>query len=238
MFPGLDPLTFGSVLVLAGGLSDSMCRMPGRTEINVIPKSLDVQYDYTQSLDDIQGAATGTISPHSFEGLSLTQGFMKGAIRISQKVNLDYQTFPGHRAVCLWYDAIDITIEINPTIVIAKEVAEDRCMKRAVLRHEMKHVKVDREIINKYARTIGKTLYKELKDRGFKSGFVSPEHVQDMADRMQTTVYKLVEHEYKKMEIERVEEQRDIDSLHEYKQIADRCPSFMKAQSERYLNRK
>ncbi|MCB1531714.1 MAG: hypothetical protein KDJ35_02480 [Alphaproteobacteria bacterium] len=228
-----DPLTVGSLLVLAAGGGGLACDMPKATAINVTPKTLDIRYDYSQSLNQIQKIKSDTIDPHGFGGVSVTQGFMSGGIKLRPQVKLAYMTYERQGAACVWYDTIDVVLEIDPSIVIAKEVYEDRCMHEAVRRHELKHVKVDREIVNKYARIMGKKLYDELSVRGFKSGIINAAGTQTVMERMQDTVYDIVKHEYKKMELERIDLQRAVDNIKEYESVRDQCPSFQ----EKYQSR-
>ena len=224
-----DPIITGSLLILAG--AKPQCEMPKLTEINVRPFAQELKYDYSQGMDQLQGQASGTIDPYSFHGVTRTQGLMKGAITLKQEVKLDYQTFPRYGAACIWYDEINIDIEIDPTIVIAKEVYKDRCMYHAVLEHEMKHVNEDRRVVSEYAQIIAQKVYKALKERGFKSGIVKAEHAQEIATRMQTVVYQTVEHEYKKLELDRAERQRAIDNIQEYERVSAECPDYGQSKS-------
>lgn len=233
---GVDPLTIGSLMVLAAGGGGLKCEMPKGTAINVTPKTLDVKYDYSQTLAQLQKHQTDTIDPHGFGGMSVTQGFMRGGIKLAPSVKLSYLTYEREGAACLWYDEINVVLEIDPTIVIAKEVYEDRCMHSAVRYHELKHVKVDRKIVNKYAKIMGQKLYEGLKSRGFKSGLIPVSSTEAVSKRMQETVYQIVEHEYRKMELERIDLQRAVDSKQEYDSVSAKCPDFRKRQSQTYSN--
>lgn len=222
---GLDPLTAGALLTLAASSSD-FCRMPKPTKIDVTPRSQKIEYDYSQTLAQIQSQQTDTINPYDFGGVSHTQGFMKGSIQMVPSVKLASQHHPQQGVTCLWYDSVEIKFDIEPTIVIAKEVAQDRCMRAAVLQHEKKHVLADRRVVNKYAKEMGRKVYKALKQRGFIVGPIPASNAKAVAERMQQTVFQIVEHEYKKLEIDRAEAQQAIDSLGEYNRVNARCPNF------------
>lgn len=231
-----DPLTVASLLVLAASQPQSasaLCAMPKPTEIKVSPTTRKVAFDYTKSLSDLQGVSIDTIDPHSFNGVSVTQGFMKGAIRLVPEVRLGNKTYPSYNAGCVWYDSVVIKIEIDPTIVIAKEVKSDKCMSKAVAEHEMKHVMVDRRIVNKYSQIMGKEVYDALAQRGFTAGPMPISAMQSVAERMQKTVLQVVEHEYKKMDLEREELQGGVDNINEYTRVKNLCPDFNPAVSGR-----
>ena len=224
---GLDPLTIGSLYVLAAS-SKTLCKMPKPTEINVTPSTQEVKFDYSKTLAQLQGQHVDTINPYDFTGIAETQGFMSGRIKFQPEVKLNYKHYPLYGAVCIWYESIDVKFEIDPSITIAKEIYEDRCMRKAVKDHEMKHVMADRKVVNKYSKIMGKKIYDGLKQRGFMAGPVKAEYAKQIAERMQDTVFQIVTHEYKKMDLERQDMQQAIDSLEEYERVNSQCPKFQK----------
>jgi hypothetical protein len=220
---GLDPLTVGSLLVLA---AQPVCSAPQPAEITVKPRTAEVQVVSDKTLGDLQKYQTDTINPHSFGGVSYTQGFMQGAISVNPKVKLNYTQDKRTGDVCLYYEAINIEISIDPKIYIAKEVYDDKCMGKATLDHEMKHVMTDRKIVNKFAAVMGKKIYDGLTARGFVAGPMPPDMVKDSAERMQKTVFQLLELEYKRMELDRADAQGLVDSIEEYNRVDALCPDF------------
>ncbi len=230
---GIDPITLTSLLVLAAG-GKASCPAREATKINVVPKTEKVKYDNRQTLKEIQSYKTDTVDPYEFHGQTVTQGFMKGQIQLSQKIVFGQvsNTVFG----CVWYDTITIEINIDPTIVIAKELYQDSCMRKAILGHEMLHVNVDRMIVNKYAKTMGNKLLTELKSRGYSAGPFSINRMEEIKSKMQRVITQILELEYKKMGIEREEEQRKVDSLEEYETVGDKCPAFEKRKQQLYAD--
>ena len=218
----LEPLAALGLLTLASDPS-SVCRVPKPVDIRVTPKTSKVKYDISQTRDEIQKYNIDTVNPYGFDAKTHTNGFMRGLIKMQPFVKLDYKYVYQNQAVCIWYEKVELKIEIEPEIVIAKEVASDRCEYSAVKEHELKHVMVDRKIVNKYAKTMGKKVYEGLKSRGFVVGPIRPEAAEAVAKRMQETVGQLVELEYQKMSIERQERQQAVDSLEEYERVNSLC---------------
>lgn len=219
-------------MILAG--ANTTCPTQEATKINIIPRTEKVKYDYRQTLKQIQNYSTDTVDPYGFHGQTVTQGFMKGQIDLRHKVQFGQITHPKYKISCLWYNEITVEINIDPTIVIAKELYQDRCMRKAILGHELKHVRVDREIVNKYAKSMGQKLLKALKSRGFAAGPFETERMNEIMVKMQTVVKQILELEYKKMGIERQERQREVDTLEEYNSVDDKCPSFQKKKQQLY----
>lgn len=221
----IDPLTLGTLSILAAG--SPVCKPDKPTQINIVPKTANVAYDTRQSMAQVQTAQVDTINPYGFGGTSHTYGYMSGEIESSISVKLDHKPLDKMGANhCIWYKEITVNIGITPTIVIPREVARDPCMKRAVNRHELKHVMADRKIVNKYAGIIGKKLYKELESRGFSVAPVYHENAQAVATRMQETAQQIASFEFEKMGLERREVQQAIDSKAEYDAVSNACPHF------------
>ena len=232
-----DPITASSILLLAASNPD-ICKIPKPAEISVVPKTAELVIDTNRTFADIQHQEIDTINPYGYNSVTHTNGFMEGEIRLTAEVKLDYKQARGYRAFCLWYDKVTLNLEITPKIVIAKEVAQDRCMYKAVLEHEMKHVNVDRKVVNKYAKSIGAKVFEGLKARGFIVGPIAPENTESVTYRMRETVSQLVELEYKKLEIERAELQQAVDNLEEYQSVQAKCPRFRSPATSAYRGRR
>ena len=230
---GFDLLTAGTLLTLAAAQPQSSalsaqenpCPLVKTTQINVKPATEDVHYDSSKTLAQLQGTHIDTINPYDFSGVTSLQGFMKGNIAIKQNIRIGRQFQPALGAYCLWYDTIGVDIQISPTIVIAKEVYNDPCLRPVTIEHELRHVNVDRQIVNKYAKIIGQKIYAALQERGFRAHPVPEEYVQSMNERMGTVVAQVIKLENDKMQLERLETQRAVDSWQEYERMSKLCPA-------------
>ncbi len=231
---GIDPITVTSLIILAGNAVS--CPKHPPTKINIIPHTEKVKYDYKQSLKKIQQYDTDTVDPYGFHGTTVTQGFMKGEIGLEHKIQLGQVSNEKYGYSCVWYKDITVNITIDPTIVIARELYNDKCMRGAILGHELKHVRVDREIVNKYAKAIGAKLMSELKTRGFEAGPMKISRVSEVSGKMQRVVGQILELEYQKLGIERQERQRAVDNIEEYESVDDKCPAFKKKKKQIYSN--
>lgn len=226
----VDPLTTMALIVLAGASADT-CGAVTPTDIKIVPGTKEVVVDTSRSLAQIQGVDIDTINPYGYEKITHTYGFMDGGFGMRAETGLDFQIASRGKGYCLWYNKVQINLDLTPNIVIASEIAKDRCMYRAILKHEMKHVKVDRRIANKFAKSIGRKVYDGLKARGFSVGPIGSSQVQVTSARMRKTVQQIIGFEFKKLEIERAERQQAVDSLEEYTSISAQCPDFRPPES-------
>ncbi len=231
---GIDPLTISSLLILAGASTSAICPKPKPTKINIVPYTAKVKYDYHKSLKQIQNYSTDTVDPYGFHGQTITQGFMKGQIELRHKIKFGQIKNKHYGIACAWYNEITVNINIDPTIVIAKELYRDKCMRKAILDHELKHVRVDREIVNKYSKIMGDKLMNALRSRGFSAGPFELKRMNEVTYKMQKVVQQVLELEYKKLGIEREERQREVDSLGEYNKVDSKCPNFQKKKQKLY----
>lgn len=228
----IDPLTVSSVLILAGNVA--VCPAHPPTKINIVPRSEKVEYDYSQTLKEIQNYSTDTVDPYGFHGTTVTQGFMKGTVQLEHGIKFGHHIDKKHGFVCLWYEEITVKLHIDPTIVIAKELYKDKCMRKAILGHELKHVRVDRQIVNKYAKLMGGKLVKALTSRGFSAAPIEAHRIKEVSRKMQRVVEQILMLENQKMNIDRQERQREVDSLEEYNSVDDKCPGFAKKKEKLY----
>ena len=231
---GFDPLTVSSVLVLAGNSVGCPAHAP--TKINIVPRTEKVRYDYRQTLKQIQKHSTDTVDPYGFHGTTVTQGFMSGKIGLEHEIEFGQVANKRRGYACVWYKDITVKIHIEPTIVIANELYRDKCMRKAILGHELKHVRVDREIVNEYAKTMGNKLLKALKSRGFSAGPFQIDRAQHVMQKMQRVVAQILELEYQKMGLDRQERQRAVDNIEEYTSVDDKCPAFEEKKKALYAD--
>lgn len=159
---------------------------------------------------------------------------MKGTVQLEHGIKFAHYVDKRYGFVCIWYDEITVKLHIDPTIVIAKELYKDKCMRKAILGHELKHVRVDREIVNKYAKSMGGKLVKALTSRGFSAGPMKIERAKEVSRKMQRVVGQILSLEDQKMSIDRQERQREVDSLEEYNSVDDKCPGFEKKKEKLY----
>ncbi len=231
---GIDPVTITSMLVLAGYKPECPTHEP--TKINITPISEKIKYDVSQSLKELQQYDMDTVDPYGFHGTSITRAFMNGSVGLSYEMTFASQPIPEYKISCQWYDQINVKIEVAPTIVVAKEIYHDPCMRKAVIGHELKHVQVDRVIVNKYAKIIGQKLFSELSSRGFTAGPFASEREEEIRNKMMHVVSQIIDLEQEKMNIERREQQRAVDTLKEYERVDDQCPEFKKKKASVYAD--
>jgi len=221
MIPGLD-LVVASHLILAG--YTPQCVLKQAPEIMVRAKGVDREIDNTKSIKDLNtfkpmlnSAPLGTGDNVHVEGLT------NGRIGMDATYEFSSETWPALSQTCLYVKKVTVVITLDPKIYVAREYAPGTCHYNAVLQHEMKHFRVDRDVVNKYSNIILQELNNTLKRVGYKQGpFPAAQtqpYQQSMGKLIATTISSLSDI----MNQERQKRQAGVDTLEEYRRVDALC---------------
>ena len=199
------------------------CAFDKRPEINIKPETKDIKYDFNKSIARINQKTIDTKSPYSDDVISKAGGLMSGGIRTSHRFKVATKTLARRNLACAWFDTITVRITIDPTIFVAREFGKGSCPRRAILEHEHKHIRVDREIVNKYAKKIGRAL-KSYVDKNPVYGPVRASRLKSLQQRMTDQLDRLTSQIGRRMEQERKRRQQAIDTRKEYERVRNECP--------------
>ncbi len=219
MFPGLDLLTAAGLFILT---SESMtCTVPHAPRIMVTPSSAPIQYEFSLSSEELDRFQSNTVNPYA-PGTDVTTGGLRhDRPQIKTEVQWGTMHDPLRDTMCFWYQSITVNIDLSPKIYVAKENDNKTC-RAAILEHELKHVDVDREVINEYARTIGLAVkqavdgvgaigpYNRHEAEGIQKKLV--EHIKAAVDSQKFLLYQ-----------EMARRQGQVDTLEEYERVNQIC---------------
>ncbi len=207
------------LLTLAGG--PIQCTVTKAPVINVQPRTTEVRYDYSRSSADLTAVQSDTISPFAPGTKTVTEGLRQDQPVLTASISEQLMTYPEMDAVCLSYETINIYIDLKPVIFIASEWPPGTC-RDAILEHEKKHIRVDREVMNEFAQKIGAAVQNAVNE----VGAVGPVHIAQkeeahkyMLDYIDSAVKYLQLPLYSQMR----KRQAEVDSLQEYQRIGAIC---------------
>ena len=209
-------------LVMSPALAADWCRPNQAPHINVQTSTDQIGYDYSRSEKDLNNFDITTVNPYGNNVITDVGGLMKGGIMTQQQMSFGIIANPNVHQSCLWYDTINVSIHIRPTIFIAREFKQGTCMHNSIMQHEMKHVTADRLIVNKYADLIGQA----LRDDAAKYpvfGPVATSEQEKLVSMIKERLQKILTHYTTQMSAERKELQQQIDSLSEYERVNKSC---------------
>jgi len=221
---GFDPLTAASLLVLAA--NTVQCGVPKAPHISITPLSSEIEYDFNLTAEELGQFKSGTVNPYA-PGTDVTTGGLRhDRPEVKTGVKWGMLKYDDRQVACLWYQSIDITIGLHPKIFIARDEPSQVCQD-AIIEHELKHVAVDREIINLYSQQIGQAVKKAVDGIGAMGPYNYHEldkvqkelvgHIETAVDSQSFLLYQ-----------EMSRRQGEVDSLQEYERVSKICEEAKK----------
>lgn len=199
-----------------------VCRVENATHINVVVRSDDIDYDYSKGAAELKALENRQATFPAAPGPDrATGGLREDHPTVATIVNLDILSNEWRKQGCVRYKSVEIDLHLRPRIYVAKEYDSGTC-RQAVLAHELKHVGVDRAVMNKY----GAMMAPAVQDVINRTGALGPFDVKDMtAVKGQAAGYitAVTDRLEKTMERELDERQRAVDTPEEYAYVGGFC---------------
>jgi hypothetical protein len=217
----LHALAAGTVLMTTPVAMPGTCRMTKPPVININPVTAPIQYDRSQTSAQLSAMQSGTISPYGLDVDQATGGLRQDQPMMKYEIKYHILSDPNSGTFCMSYGQIDVDIRLQPKIYIAKEYDSGQCGKE-VIEHEKKHVRVDRHVINKYARAMGIAVQKAVNSAGVVGPFPNSQ-VQSIRADMQSHIDSALNSIKLLMINEMNQYQQQVDSLEEYERVSKFC---------------
>jgi hypothetical protein len=193
-------------------------------QFNITATGMEYVVDHTKSIPELTALSRGAYSPYAKGVKTFTEGLMRGRITTGTEFSWGIETYyDQQKSTCLYVEKIDVKIHIDPTVYIAKEYKKGGCMYDAVMEHEMKHIDVDRKIVNKYTYIIIRALDNTFKKVGYAHGPVNGMQRKALEAQIISIVNGVVGQFSNNMNKERDLLQQQVDSLAEYKRVDALC---------------
>ncbi|QQG35996.1 MAG: hypothetical protein HYS17_10920 [Micavibrio aeruginosavorus] len=202
------------------------CTVPKSPMIQILPKTAEIKYDYSKTTRQLTQQGSNTVNPYAASIDTTTGGLRSDAPKMRSNVKMGTLTYPGLKVGCIWYDTIEVNIDLNPVISIAKEFQKEPC-KSAIIKHELKHVSVDREVMNKYANQIGQAVKAAVNQ----AGALGPFNINEMnaqQDRLMEHIQSAINSQQLALDKEMRQRQAQVDSLEEYEQVSKVCKDVVR----------
>lgn len=222
---GFDVMTAAGLLILAG--NTVQCAVPRAPQITVTPLSAPVQYEFSLSAEELGRFKTDTISPYAPGVDTSTGGLRHDRPEVRTEVRWGVMNYEDLKISCLWYENINVTIDLSPKIYVASDNSNSPACRDAIINHELKHVSVDREIINSYAQSIGVAV-KQAVDGIGAMGPYNYHELEEVRNRLIGHIEAAVESRKFLLYQEMSRRQAAVDSLEEYEYVSKICEEAKK----------
>ena len=198
------------------------CQVPRAPQISISPATKEIEYDFTKTENELGEFQTNTVNPYGASADTATGGIRHDKPEMSIQVKVGYQEYPGAKLVCLWYDSVNIGIQLQPKIYIASDLDGGETCHAAVMEHEKTHVKVDREVMNNFAVDIGQSISEAVNATAAIGPFPISE-LQAVQEQMTEQIKSTMKARQFVMNQEMNRRQGEVDSLAEYERISAIC---------------
>lgn len=206
--------------------ADVRCNVPKAPAIRVLPQTADIKYDYSKTTEELTAWQSNTVNPYAANLDTSTGGMRADRPEIRSSIKMGTMTYPSLAVGCMWYESVTVDIKMNPVIYIAREFQQEPC-RSAIMEHEVKHVRVDREVMNKYAAEIGRAIQSAVNQ----AGALGPFNVNEMP-RHQEAYINHVRSAINSQELMLTKEMRtkqgQVDSLEEYERVSKICKNAIR----------
>lgn len=229
---GLD-MILASHLILAE--YKVKCEMKEAPQINVIARGVDRIIDNSMPISELTKfkPMLNSKGPYGDNVETHIQGLTHGRIGVEGGYEFATQTWPDLEKVCMYASKVDVKITLDPKIYIAREYAPGSCEYNAVLGHEMKHFKTDRDLVNKYTNIIVKAVNNTLIKVGYSHGPYDVSQLPALQKQIGGIIESVIQQFSQNMNKERRVLQAQVDSLAEYQRVDALCPGGWKTRPSR-----
>lgn len=213
--------------------ADEQVECPARTPpvVNILPFRSEIIYDFTKSKEYLTELSQGAYSPYEAHANTVTLGLSNPEISISSNTQASAKQIPRKRTHgCVFLHKIDLKINLDPKVYVANDFKKGSCMHKAVLEHEMKHVRVNREVINEYVQKMGAALEKTINARNGQYGPVPIADVPKVQENVVNSFNTIVMQYNEAMLKEAARRQAGVDTIEEYESVGADCPDRHKWQ--------
>lgn len=223
---GLEQIVAGH-LMLASTQQPACTYPPNPPVINVIAKGTDLVLDTSKSIAELTTfkPLTGP-SPYADDSQTYIQGLARGKVGVSARYQFATQTFTSLGQECMFVSQVDIYLNIDPTIYIAREYPKGTCYYNAVLEHELKHFRTDRALINKYTTILVKAANNTLKTIGFLHGPYAVAQRGQVQGQITQTMDMIIGKYGENFSAERDQAQSHVDTMTEYDRVHALCKNW------------
>ena len=198
------------------------CKLSKPPQVVIKTDTDKINWFFNYSQAQLNNFDVDTINPYGNSIHTDVGGLMKGGINMTQTMRFNTITHKGLNQSCVFYDIVRVDFKIEPNIYIAREYPPGSCKHNAIKGHELKHINIDRLIVNKYAALAGRTIKAEIDKRAL-YGPVSIAQEDQMAKLMQGRMELILRTLNKQMEDERRTRQQAVDNLQEYERVNNLC---------------
>ena len=219
--PDILALPMLVTLAAAPGGDRLACALPKAPHVTVKVATNDIKYDFSRSSQELTMMKGDTLSPYAPGTDMASGGLREDRPTINTQIEWQIELDERRNVACMWYDKVTIRITLDPKIYVAREFNTGTC-REAVLRHEHRHVDIDRIVLNKFAADIGQAVQQAVDSAGVFGPF-NYNDVERVKDKTSRHIESAIDTRRLLMEKDMDAQQSRVDSLEEYERVSAQC---------------
>ena len=196
------------------------CKNQPLQNIKVIVTTNPIKKDNSKSEAQLQRFKIDTINPYGDEAVTEIGGLMSGGLQFKSAMNIAWET--DGRQSCYWFDNIEMTLHIDPTIYIANKHRPGSCRYDAILQHEYKHVKADQDVAIYWRPRVEAYLKNKVASLGAVGPYPNAQQ-NEVRAQMTKFVAEAMKQASEKVNADRFKRQQAIDNRAEYDRVNALC---------------
>lgn len=206
------------------------CNVPVKPNVAVDPISDEIKYDFSVPSRDLSPVRMGAAAASAYPAGTdvVTGGLRWDTPATGFEIETGGTQLVKTQQACLWYTNVSVKIRLSPHIYIANEFSAEGPCKDAIMEHELHHVDVDREMMNKYAQIIGEAVQKVVGETGA-VGPVNPDKMDEKRNELQQKVKDAIRTAETPLQAEMRDRQAQVDSPEEYQRVSAICKAEVAA---------
>jgi hypothetical protein len=206
------------------------CNVPVKPTVKVDPVSDEIKYDFSVPSRDLSPVRMGAAAASAYPaGTDVVTGGLRWEMPATGfEIETAGSQLNSTKQACLWYNTVSVKIRLSPHIYIANEFSADGPCKDAIMEHELHHVDVDREMMNKYSQVIGEAVQKVVGETGA-VGPIDPDKIDEKRDELKDKVKTAIRTAEEPLQAEMREQQAQVDSPEEYQRVSAICKAEVSA---------
>jgi len=216
---GIELLTVESMAVLVGMFN---CPAAITPEVGINVRINPVQYNTSKTSNQLRAYRTDTKNPYGNSRHTKLSGLHNGNFNYNMDMSFSISRNTLLKKSCVQINTVNINIDHKATIYIARDNNGNKCRYNSTMQHELKHERIDLQIIQTYKPIF----YKAIKSALQKKSQIGPVHSRQtkaaqsqLTSNLQNTLNSIVKH----MDNELKRRQQKVDSLREYERLSKAC---------------
>ncbi len=195
-------------------------------EITVRAEGLDLVIDNTKSVQELNAMTPDRRnSPYGPNIEANVHGKAQSGIMIESKYRFLTKTY-NQKNTCLILNRLEVVFKLDPKIYIARGYKPGSCYYDAIMAHEMKHFRTDRDLVNKYTGIIVKAMNNTFKQIGFIQGPYHETQIPVVQQQTRGMIKSIIAQYADNLSAEHDILQSQIDTLEEYRSVDAKCSDW------------